>query len=57
MGAPPVPFHELPVEAVLPKTQELFDELMQIVQKLLPPRQAKPAHDAEESDYSRSRFA
>jgi CheY-like chemotaxis protein len=28
-------FHDLPVQAVLPKTQELFDELMQTVHKIL----------------------
>src|SRR5258706_356793 len=50
-------FRDLPVEAILPKTQELFDELMQIVRKLLPLRQEKPAREAEESDYTRSRFA
>jgi CheY-like chemotaxis protein len=30
-------FRDLPVQAILPKTQELFDELMQTVGKILPP--------------------
>jgi CheY-like chemotaxis protein len=29
-------FRELPVQAILPKTQELFDELMQIVRRMVP---------------------
>ncbi len=29
-------FRDLPVQAILPKTQELFDELMQTVAKILP---------------------
>src|SRR3954468_6843950 len=29
-------FRDLPVQAILPKTQELFDELMQTVKRILP---------------------
>src|SRR3954470_20573279 len=34
-------FRDLAVDAILPKTQELFDELMQIVKKILPDPDAK----------------
>ena len=34
-------FRELPVLAILPKTQELFDELMQIVRRILPDPKGK----------------
>ena len=40
-------FRDLPVQAILPKTQELFDELMQIVRNILPTRRENGA--AEEA--------
>jgi len=50
-------FRDLPVDAILPKTQELFDELMQIVRKILPdPGNGKGAHDSDEAQYSSRRF-
>jgi CheY-like chemotaxis protein len=46
-------FRDLPVDAILPKTQELFDELMQIVHKILPePRKDSSARRPEEPEYT-----
>ncbi|HEV8291313.1 MAG TPA: response regulator [Tepidisphaeraceae bacterium] len=51
-------FRDLPVQAVLPKTQELFDELMQTVHKILPDSpDGQGRHESEESKYTaRDRF-
>ena len=49
-------FRELPVQAILPKTQELFDELMQIVQRMLPEPKKAPIRQSEETEYSHRRF-
>ena len=43
-------YHDLPVEAVLPKTQELFDELMQIVKRILPASQKEGRQRDRETD-------
>ncbi len=43
-------YRDLPVDAILPKTQELFDELMQIVHKMLPENSS--AHKPEKPEYS-----
>ena len=51
-------YRDLPVQAILLKTQELFDELMQTVHKILPqPRGDSPARKPEKPEYSsRIRF-
>ena len=50
-------FRDLPVEAILPKTQELFDELMQIVRRILPdPKSPNGRRQSEESQFSRYKF-
>src|SRR5258706_8411061 len=51
-------FRDLSVQAILPKTQELFEELMQTVHKILPdPHDGKYRREAEESRYrARDRF-
>ena len=46
-------FQDLPVQAILPKTQELFDELMQTVKRILP----EPKGDGAEGAFtSRNRL-
>src|SRR5438046_266558 len=50
-------FRDLAVEAILPKTQELFDELIQIVKKLLPgPPEDGQSKDGEERKYAKHRM-
>lgn len=50
-------FRDLPVAAILPKTQELFDELMQIVKRILPdPQKENSAMESQEHLYSDRRF-
>ena len=49
-------FRDLPVNAILPKTQELFDELMQIVHKILPDPRDGNARREESPFTSRHRF-
>jgi len=51
-------FRDLSVQAILPKTQELFEELMQTVHKILPASQdGQDRHQSEESEYTaRDRF-
>jgi CheY-like chemotaxis protein len=45
-------FRDLPVDAILPKTQELFDELMQIVHRILPdPSNGKAKHESQKPQY------
>jgi len=48
-------FRELPVQAILPKTQELFDELMQIVRGILPEKKG-PMREPEDKEYSHRGF-
>ena|SRR5678815_1830181 len=47
-------FRDLPVQAILPKTQELFDELMQIVRNILPNPSGKTV--PEEAYVSKNRL-
>jgi len=50
-------FRDLAVDAILPKTQELFDELMQIVRRILPdPGKKTPHRESEEPEFSSRRF-
>jgi len=51
-------FRDLSVQAILPKTQELFEELMQTVHKILPdPQDGKYRRKSDESRYTaRDRF-
>jgi len=49
-------FRDLPVDAILPKTQELFDELMQIVHKILPDSQDANKRREESQFTNRYRF-
>lgn len=50
-------FHDLPVDAILPKTQELFDELMQIVRRILPdPGKKSSSGDSKEPEYTSRRY-
>src|SRR3954464_373390 len=50
-------YRDLAVDAILPKTQELFDELMQIVKKILPePHNGKGARDSGEAQYTARRL-